>query len=674
MATRAGKEARISSINRGAASLRGPPRRPATGSAAEGGLRPEPPSDAQIVESAIDAIVATDPSGRIKRWNQGAEALYGYSAKEVLEKPVGLILPPGRPSEHEQLFPRVLAGERIEHYRTSRRRKDGSTVDVSLTMFPLLDAAGHIVGAASIARDISAHLVAERELRASEGRYRQLLDAAYEGVWRIDTQLVTDYANQSMAEMLGYSVEEMLGRGLSDFLDEDGTRRAQASTLRQREGTKERLEVYFLRKDRTRLPALISVSGIFDEAGTYVGNLAMCTDVSEQREAEARHRETEGFLESVAASMDEGLLTLDGAGRITAVNDQARRLLGYEQHELLDRTLCESVGREPRDGPPSQRAGSGLASISSSSSPMRLDDEVFTCRDGSCLPVALSAAPLGERAGALGHVVVFRVLAERHAAEESAQRELEEMGWIGHLRDAIDEERLVLAAQPIVSLLTGEVTRQELLVRLRDRAGRLVMPGEFLPAAERFGLIRDLDRWVLGQAVRLAAEQQTVNVNLSAHSLGDPHLADAAERMLSEAGAEPWRITFEITETAVAEHLERARKFATQMSELGCQFALDDFGTGYGAFTYLKMLPINYLKIDREFVHDLPENPASRHLVEAMVSLARCFGQQTIAEGVEDAGTLEILRELGVDHAQGYYIAPPGGAARPSGSISGSDE
>src|SRR3977135_2567724 len=239
MATRAGKEARISSINRGAASLRGPPRAPATAATPERGLRPAPWSDAQIVESAIDAIVATDAGGLIRRWNQGAEALYGYSAREALAKPVSLILPQGRPSEHQQLLPRVLGGERIEHYRTQRRRKDASTVDVSLTMFPLLDAAGHIVGAASIARDISAHLVAERELRASEGRYRQLLDAAYEGVWRIDSELVTDYVNQSMAEMLGYSVEEMLGRGLSDFLDEEGTRRAQASNLRQGAGAME---------------------------------------------------------------------------------------------------------------------------------------------------------------------------------------------------------------------------------------------------------------------------------------------------------------------------------------------------------------------------------------------------------------------------------------------------
>jgi EAL domain-containing protein (putative c-di-GMP-specific phosphodiesterase class I) len=170
---------------------------------------------------------------------------------------------------------------------------------------------------------------------------------------------------------------------------------------------------------------------------------------------------------------------------------------------------------------------------------------------------------------------------------------------------------------------------------------------------------------------RAAASGQTVNVNLSAHSLGDPELADVMERALNGAGAEPRRITFEITETAVAEHIEGALRFATRMAALGCQFALDDFGTGYGAFTYLKLLPIHYLKIDREFVHDLPDNPASRHLVEAMVSLARCFGQQTIAEGVEDARTLEILRELGVDLAQGYYIAPPGGAVRPCASIFG---
>jgi PAS domain S-box-containing protein len=669
MASTAARQAGAKRRTRSSSGLRAPPSGPAVEPGAVGRLPTTPWSDAQIVESATDAVIAADLDGRIKRWNRGAEALYGYGPDEVLDQPISLLLPPGRPDEHEQLRPRVLGGERLEHYRTVRKRKDGSLADVSLTLFALRDEAGRVVGTASIGRDISAHLAAERELRESEGRYRQLLEAAREGVWRIDTNLVTEYVNHSMAEMLGYTVEEMLGRPLADFLDAPGLRAAKASTQRQRRGAHERREVSLLRKDGTELVALLSLSAIFDEQGAYVGNLAMVSDVSEQRAAEAEHRQTEAFLASVAASMDEGLLTLERSGRISAVNPQAELLLRYEEHELVGRTLCEAVSCERGEGQPCREARCRLAAITSSTTPMHLDDELFTCRDGTHLPVALSTAPLGDHGGALGHVVVFRVLNERHAADTSAQRELEEMSWIGRLREAIDENRLVLAAQPIVSLISGDATRHELLVRLRDRSGQLVMPGEFLPAAERFGIIHDLDRWVIGQAAQLAAEGQTVNVNLSAHSLGDPQLADVVERVLERADAEPARITFEITETAVAEHMERALGFATRMAALGCQFALDDFGTGYGAFTYLKLLPIHYLKIDRDFVHDLSENPASRHLVEAMVSLARCFGQQTIAEGVEDASTLQVLRELGVDHAQGYYIAPPGGAARSLASM-----
>src|SRR3954447_13120685 len=136
MATKATRQTR--SIGRPPAASRGSGGGRASGSAQRG----EPWSDAQIVDTPIDAIIATDEKGRIKRWNDGAEALYGYSAEEVLGRAVGLILPPGRPTEHQELFRRVLAGERIEHYRTVRRRKDGSTVNVSLTLFALVDGAG----------------------------------------------------------------------------------------------------------------------------------------------------------------------------------------------------------------------------------------------------------------------------------------------------------------------------------------------------------------------------------------------------------------------------------------------------------------------------------------------------------------------------------------------------
>ncbi|MCW3069543.1 MAG: hypothetical protein JWL67_2168 [Solirubrobacterales bacterium] len=616
---------------------------------------------AQIVESASDAVLSTDRSGRIQTWNHAAEELFGFRAAEAIGRPVSLIIPEGLALEHRRLFTRLMAGERIDQYETARLRKDGSTVDVSLTLFSLRDAAGEIVGAASVARDISRRIVAERELRASEKRYRALLEAAYEGVWRVDTRLVTDYVNRSMAEMLGFSVEEMLGRHLSEFVDGDGMRFAEESTRRQSEGAKERLEVTFRCKSHAELHALISVNALFDEHGAYSGNLAMVTDVSEQRRAEARHREIETFLSRVTTSMNEGLLTLDPDGRIASVNPAAGQLLGYEDHELLGRTMREALDWEPdgerrlaRDSCEPQADGADATAV-------QLCNVTFTCKDGSRLPIALSAAPLGEGGGGpVGHVVVFHDTSDRDAASHQARRELEEMSWIGRLRDAMDEGRLELVAQPIISVASGEVSHHELLLRLRDRSGELVAPGEFLPAAERFDLIREIDRWVLGQAAALAAEGHAVNVNLSARSLGDPELSAVVERTLREAHAEPSLITFEITETSITDHPKLACRFAEDIAALGCRFALDDFGTGYGAFTYLKQLPIHYLKIDREFVHDVAENAASRHVVQALISLARGFGQQTIAEGVESEKTLEVLRELGVDHVQGYHVAPPG--------------
>jgi PAS domain S-box-containing protein len=625
---------------------------------------PAPPDaqrSVQIVESARDAIISTDRAGKIASWNRGAEEFYGYLAEEALDQPISLIIPESIKGGEWWLLRRVLTGERVDGYETSRVRHDGTTLHVSLTLFALHGAAGEITGAASITRDISARVAAEEDLRASEGRYRQILESATEGIWRTDAELITDYVNKSMAEMLGYAIEEMLGRPLSDFLDEDALHAATDGHARV--GTNRR-ECSLLRKDGSELRALMSVNALFGEDGRPRGNLAMVTDLSRQRRAEADQRQTETFLAGLTASMEEGLLTLDAGGRIVTANESAERLLGYQQRELVGRELCACLGCRDREVRCCPTGCCRLAAINASTVPVRLEDELFLCKDGSELPVGLSVAPLGGDERPTGHVVVFRDISEQKAASELARRELEEIAWIGRLRDALDENRLVLAAQPIASLASGDVHRYELLVRLRDRSGLLIMPGSFLPAAERFGLIRELDRWVVGQAARLVAHGHSLNVNLSGHSLADPNLGTMIEKTLLEEGAAPELLTFEITETALTEHPKLAGRFAEQMAALGCQFALDDFGTGYGAFTYLKLMPIGYLKIDREFVHDLARSSASRHVVEAMVSLAHGFGQQTIAEGVEDEPTVEALRELGVDHVQGYYIGPPGPVGR----------
>jgi EAL domain-containing protein (putative c-di-GMP-specific phosphodiesterase class I) len=252
--------------------------------------------------------------------------------------------------------------------------------------------------------------------------------------------------------------------------------------------------------------------------------------------------------------------------------------------------------------------------------------------------------------------------------------------WVGVIREALDEHRLVLYAQPIVELATGTVLQEELLLRMRDREGNIISPLEFLPTAERCGLISEIDRWVITEATRHAAGGRPLTVNLSAASSGDLGLSGLIERQLREHGTDPRNLVFEITETAVMPKIDQSRQFAQSMIKLGCEFALDDFGTGFASFTYLKQLPVHYLKIDIEFVRNVTRSTQDRSVVKAIVALARDFGQRTIAEGVEDEQTAEALRGLGVDLAQGFLFGSPcpitdradpgpGGSARPEVSL-----
>jgi EAL domain-containing protein (putative c-di-GMP-specific phosphodiesterase class I) len=180
-----------------------------------------------------------------------------------------------------------------------------------------------------------------------------------------------------------------------------------------------------------------------------------------------------------------------------------------------------------------------------------------------------------------------------------------------------------------------------------------------LPVAEQYGQIGEVDQWVIAQAASLAAAGQHLHANLSAASIGNPNLLRRVDEMFSRAGTDPANVVFEITETALMRDLRAGEAFCRGITEMGCGLALDDFGTGYGSLTYLQKLPITFLKIDIEFVRDLVRSAANQHLVKAIVNIAQGFGQQTIAEGVEDAETLELLREYGVDLAQGYHLGRP---------------
>jgi EAL domain-containing protein (putative c-di-GMP-specific phosphodiesterase class I) len=235
----------------------------------------------------------------------------------------------------------------------------------------------------------------------------------------------------------------------------------------------------------------------------------------------------------------------------------------------------------------------------------------------------------------------------------------ERLTWPGRIRRALDEDLFELHAQPVVDLKTGAVHQHELLIRLPGDDGELILPSAFLYTAERFGLACQLDRWVVSRAADLAAAGHQLAVNVSSESLTDPGLPLFVEEALTRAGAHPCNLVFEVTERAAISSFAQAQAFIEHMAGLGCRFALDDFGAGFGCFYYLKHLPLDYLKIDGEFVRGLPRSKTDQILVASVVELARGLGKQTIAEYVSDDETVALLRELGVDYAQGFHTGAP---------------
>ena len=292
---------------------------------------------------------------------------------------------------------------------------------------------------------------------------------------------------------------------------------------------------------------------------------------------------------------------------------------------------------------------------------VRVADDIFIRRDGRELPVAYTAAPFATDDGSEGCVVVFEDITDRKAAARVVERDLEKLAWVDRIQAALAEDRFVLYAQPIIDLHTEAVVQCELLLRMRSAqdADRLIAPGAFLAVAEEYGLITEIDRWVIDRGAELAAAGQAVQINVSARTISDPSLADYIAHTIGRTDADPTRLVFEITETTLVRDEAAAQAFVERLHALGCQVALDDFGTGFGGFTYLKQLPIDYLKIDIEFVRDLRENAASRHVVLGIVNLAHGFGLKTVGEGIEDQETMDLLRELGVDYGQGFHIGRP---------------
>ncbi|HXS80734.1 MAG TPA: EAL domain-containing protein, partial [Gammaproteobacteria bacterium] len=256
------------------------------------------------------------------------------------------------------------------------------------------------------------------------------------------------------------------------------------------------------------------------------------------------------------------------------------------------------------------------------------------------------------------HVYEDNDAAERH----------QEMQWVARITRALEEERFELYYQPIVPIRSekGHWPHYELLLRMRDEEGKLVAPTAFIPAAERYNLMPALDRWVISYTLETLAFRgapgttpYTLAINVSGTTLNDARFLDFVLDELTAASVAPGAICFEITETAAIANLDRVISFMRALKARGCRFSLDDFGTGLSSLTYLKNLPVDYVKIDGQFVRNVLRDGADECVVESIARMARAFRIHAIAERVESRDVMKRLGELGVSFAQGYFVAVP---------------
>jgi PAS domain S-box-containing protein len=332
------------------------------------------------------------------------------------------------------------------------------------------------------------------------------------------------------------------------------------------------------------------------------------------------------------------LCTVNSDGYFTSLNSGWERVLGWTREELQSRPIIDFIHPADRE-----RTVAELAKVARTDYQVVNFENRYRARGGCWRWLRWSARTDGQN----WYAVAFDITQDKETE--------------ARLRGVLTDEHLLAYSQPILDHRRGEIVQEELLVRMRNTTGtdRVLTPAEFLPDAERTGLIGLVDRWMSAHAVALSRQGRRSEVNLSAVSIGDEEFTGRLEKWIDRAGVNPSNLVFEITETAALEQLDVAVGFAERLTSLGCRFALDDFGTGFGSLTHLRVLPIHYLKIDTSFVRDAATNRDDQAMLRGIVAIARELRMMTVAEGIEDARTLELVSDIGVDYAQGYHIGRP---------------
>ncbi len=559
--------------------------------------------------------------------------------------------------------------------------------------------------------DIVQRRAVERQLRQAQARFHRAFAQAPIGMALVELDGGWRQVNQAMCTMLHYSETELLSatRDQLTHPDDLGDDLAQVAALIAGEIDHCELEKRFLDARGEIVWTTVSRSLVRDDdSGAPLYFIAQVQDVTERRQFEAKlshladhdsltglfnRRRLEHELDRQVAYTERYqtgavLLMLD-LDNFKYVNDTLGHARGDElivrvanalRQRLRDTDIIARLGGDEfaiilpeTDNAGAEILAAGLLDAIAQDGVV-LDERRAIQVSASIGIAAIEPSVLRTPAELMMHADVAMYDAKEagrgrfsvhDASDDSAGRMTDAVTWAEAIRTALANDGFVLYQQPILDLRTNEIARHELLLRMIGADGEHIAPATFLYIAERFGLVHEIDAWVVRRAVALVAEQAKLGrrlqleVNLSGLSLTSPGVLATIEHELAETGIEPSCLTFEISETAAIVNIQKARAFAGRIAELGCNFALDDFGAGFGSFYYLKHLPFDLLKIDGEFIRNLTESVEDQVVVKSLARIATELGKQTVAEFVEDAETLELLRRYGVDYAQGFHVGVP---------------
>ncbi len=651
-----------------------------------------------VVDTAAEGIVVVNEQGVIDTFNAAAEKLFGYAAQEIRGRPLGWLLPEcvtgtGAP---------LPAAREFETYGV---RRSGKSAPMAVRSSEL-----HISGRRMITllvADISERKAAEEELLKAEKRYRDLVETAHDLVWSVDPEGRWSYLNSASKSIYGLEPEQMIGRSISEFHAPEYAQRDAAMFADILAG-KEMVQYETVHLDNQGQPHHLSFSAKahLDSNGQATRISGTARDITEQKAFEHRlayqaehdsltglfnrnffQQELERVVARVARSGSPCAIFYIDLDQFKYVNDT----LGHAAGDRLLIEISTLLSSHVRESDLLARFGGDeftvllydidVVRVMQAAENFRAFFDRYKFYDsGNAFNVTCSigAAVIDSNTAsadeAMAHADLACNMSKAHGRNRAtlydpADRDkagmAEDMGWAARVRDMLEQDRFKLVYQPILSVHDGRVCEYEALMRMVCDDGQIILPGGFMPAAERFGLIHSVDRWVVNKAITHLAELRNAGhrvsfaINLSGRAFEDAELLPLIRALLKDTGLDPEQLTFEITETAAIANLAAATKFISALKDIGCHFALDDFGSGFCSFTYLKHLPVDKLKIDGSFVQNLATSPVDQAMVQSMNQVAHALGKVTIAEYVESAQSLEMLREYGVDFAQGNFLGTP---------------